>query len=224
MKMMTRILAAALVLVGLAACASPKYVVSDVTRYHNLPTSASGKTFAVYAVSDEQKESLAFQDYADLINARLSSLGLRQVEGSGTPDYAVTLEYDIDGPTPDVRSRTTNFSMGFGHWGRGWGWSGMYDPWPDTYTETRRVYTRRVELSLYEGASFDTDRKVKVFEGRALSEGLNGQIDPVLPYIIDALFENFPGASGQTQTVRVQIPADAVAAAKPNAPRSRSTY
>jgi hypothetical protein len=59
---------------------------------------------------------------------------------------------------------------------------------------------------MYKGASWGSPNPERVFEGRALSEGLNGQVEPVLPYIIDALFRDFPGASGATRTVRVEVP------------------
>ncbi len=65
------------VTMGLAACASPKYVVSDVTRHHSLPRAPSGETFAVVASEDNQDESLAFNAYADIVERQLSSLSLR---------------------------------------------------------------------------------------------------------------------------------------------------
>jgi len=63
-----------------------------------------------------------------------------------------------------------------------------------------------------------------VFEGRALSEGLNGQLVPVMPYILDALFKDFPGSSGSTKTVRVEVPADVDAAVVSTTPSPRSSY
>ncbi|MEQ9448789.1 MAG: DUF4136 domain-containing protein, partial [Rhodospirillaceae bacterium] len=92
---MIKQIAAAIFVVGaLSACASTKYVVSDVTRFHTISGAPSGKTFAIVAANDEQKESLAFQQYADALNAKLTQLGLRQYEGTKGPaeaDYVVTL-------------------------------------------------------------------------------------------------------------------------------------
>lgn len=230
MKSLLAAIAAVLVLAG---CATPKYVVSDVTRYHSLGAApAAGQTFAIVAVDDDQRESLAFQQFADQINARLTSLGLRQYSGSGNlsgADYVVNLRYAVYGPTPDVRTRSSGFSagFGFGHY-RPWGYGGYgfgYDPWDHyQYTDTRQLFVRRVELDIYRGATYASDRKERVFEGRAVSAGLNGQIEPVMPYILEALFENFPGRSGETHTVSVEVPPEVERGATGSRPSARSSY
>ncbi len=225
------VIIAAVAVLGLAACVSPKYVTSDVTRFHTLPAAPSGQTFAITALNRDQEQSLEYRQYADLVNAKLTALGLKQFTGgSGKADYVVTLDYDVNGPTPDVRSRTGNVSVGFGfgsgYYGRhnAWAFGGAYDPWYDNYTTTEQIYTRRVELTMYKGATYATDKPERVFEGRALSEGLNGQLLPVMPYILDAIFRDFPGASGSTRTVRVEVPRDIEAGQTTTAPSPRSSY
>ncbi len=231
--MFKRLIAAAAVLLAVSACASPKYVTSDVTRFNTLSGSPSGQTFAIVAVSPEQEQSIAFRQFGDQINQRLSGLGLRQFTGTTGPnnaDYVVTLDYDVLGPTPDVRSRNNpSFSMGFGYsnFHRPWGYGFAYDPFMDNYptTETRQLFTRRVELNLYKGSTYASTSKQRVFEGRAISMGLNGQIEPVMPYMLDAIIKDFPGRSGQTKTVTVQVPEDVEEARERAArPSSRSSY
>lgn len=207
-----------------AGCASQKYVTSDVTRYHALTESTQGKTFAIVALDDDQESSFAFKQFGDQINQRLSALGLRQYTGGGGPtgaDYVVTLRYAVYGPSADVRTRWSGFgprgAFGFGlGYGPAWGWSRGpfgymgYDPfWDDRYdVETRQLFTRRVEVNMFRGASFSSERKERVFEGRAVSSGLNAQIEPVMPYILDAILQEFPGRSGETKTVTVEVPQD----------------
>lgn len=205
-------LAAALVVFGLAACASPKYVVSDVTRHHSLPRAPSGETFAVVAAAEDQDESLAFAAYADLIAQRLSGLGLRNYSGQdATPDMVVTLSWEIEGPSPDVKSRNSGFGYGVGfgsrysHFGYGYGFPN------ENRTSTKQMFVRRVEVVIYDGPTYNTENPTRVFEGSAVSTGTNGQIGPVMPYIVQAIFDQFPGASGETKTVRVEVPADAAA-------------
>ena len=230
--MIKRIFAAAAVLLALSACASPKYVVSDVTRFHTIGAPFSGQTFAIVAVGPEQEQSIAFHQFGDLINTRLSALGMKQYGGNAGPaaaDYVVTLQYDVSGPTPDVRSRGGNFSMGFGYsnYNRPWGYGFGYDPFLDNYqyTDTRQMFTRRVELALYKGATYTSGPKQRVFEGRAVSTGLNGAIEPVMPYMLDAVLGDFPGKSGSTRTISVQVPADVEKSdARTARPSSRSSY
>jgi len=223
--MVRSIVVALVAAVALSACISPRYVTSDVTRFHTLPAAPSGQTFAIVALDKEQEQSLEFKQYADLINARLSALGLKQAAaGPAKADYVVTLKYAVEGPSPDVRSRTSGVSVGYGFGGPHWRWGGYYDPFYDNYANTQQVYVRRVELNMYKGAGYGGPNPERVFEGRALSEGLNGQLAPVMPYILDALFKDFPGASGATKTVRVEVPPGVDAAATTRSPSARSSY
>lgn len=228
--MIKRIVAATAVLLALSACASPKYVVSDVTRYHTVGAQFSGQTFAIVASNPEQEQSIAFRQFGDQLNNRLSALGLRQYAGNTGPDgadYVVTLGYDVIGPTPDVRSRGSNFSVGFGYsnFNRPWGYGAGYDPFMDNYTDTRQMFTRRIEVNIYQGKTYTSGPKQRVFEGRAISTGLNGAIEPVMPYMLDAVFQDFPGRSGGTRTVSVKVPADVERAqGRVSRPSSRSSY
>lgn len=205
-------MAALVAVFALAACASPKYVVSDVTRHHSLPRAPSGETYAIVAVDDEQDESLAFNAYGAIIDQQLSKLGLRAFGGEqSTPDMVVTLTWTIEGPSPDINSRSSGFGYGFGYGNRhshfGYGFGAPYD----NRTKTRQMFVRRVELAIYDGATYNTENPKRLFEGAAVSTGSNGQIDPVMPYIIQAIFEQFPGASGETRTVRVEVPPESEA-------------
>lgn len=208
-QMTKHIFSALVVALGLAACASPKYVVSDVTRHHSLPRAPSGETFAIVPVDDEQDESLAFDAYTAIVGQQLSGLGLRPFGGEqATPDLVVTLAWSVEGPSADVNSRNSGFGYGFGygsrysHFGYGYGFPN------DTRTRTRQMFVRTVELAIYDGNTYNTENPTRVFEGSAVSTGTNGQIDPVMPYIVQAIFEQFPGASGATRTVRIEVPPD----------------
>lgn len=234
--MFRNLFVAAAAVLALAGCAGPKFVTSDVTRYHALTEAPQGKTFAIVALDDDQESSFAFKEFGDLINQRLSALGLRQYTGGGGPtgaDYVVTLRYAVYGPSADVRTRWSGFGprghFGFGYgygpyWGRGpFGFTG-YDPfWDDQIDiETRQLFTRRVEVNMFEGDSFNSERKERVFEGRAVSSGINGQIEPVMPYILDAIFRDFPGRSGENRVVSVEVPPDIERAAP--RPAGRAAY
>lgn len=231
--MLRTLFAALIAVVALAGCSTSKYVVSDITRFHAIGEAPQGKTFAIVALDEDQESSFAFRQFGDLINQRLSDLGMRQYTGGNGPtaaDYVVTLRYAVSGPSADVRTRWSgfgrmSFGYGYGPWGRGpfgaWG----YDPfWDDRYDiDTRQLFTRRVEVNLYRGATYQSDKKDRVFEGRAVSSGQNPQIEPVMPYILDAIFQDFPGRSGETRTVSVQVPADVERAAV-DRPSMRSAY
>ena len=73
---------------------------------------------------------------------------------------------------------------------------------------------------MFRGSTYNSERKDRVFEGRAVSSGLNGQIEPVMPYILDAIFQEFPGRSGETKTVSVAVPENIERAAPRPSPSS----
>ncbi len=227
--MMKRLFAAAIALAALAGCVSPKYVTSDVTRYHTLPSAPTGQSFVIATLDPEQGQSLAYRQYADMVTAKLVSMGLKPFGGpTEASDYVVTLRYQVRGPTPDIESRSTpsvSLGLGYGSWGRHGGWSGFgaWDVPYDHYTDTRQLFLREVELNIYRGNTYDSPKKTRVFEGHALSAGQNGQLEPVMPYILDALFKDFPGRSGETQTVSVQVPED-MARSKAPQRSGRSSY
>ena len=226
--MIKRIIAVVFVLGTLSACTSAKYVVSDVTRFHAFPQANTGQTFAIVAADEEQEQSLAFKQYADQLNAKLSARGLKQYagdKGPGEADVVVTLKYSVTGPSPDVEGRDSHFrwSLGYGYYGRPFGYSAAYAPY--NRMETVQLFIRRVELDMYKGNTFGTDDQERVFEGRAVSQGRNGQIEAVMPYILDAILEDFPGASGKTQTVSIEVPPDIeLSPDRSTRPSSRRSY
>jgi hypothetical protein len=223
-----RLIAAVFVLGALSACASTKYVVSDVTRFHTMLGSSSDQTFAIVAANEEQKLSLAFKQYADQLNSKLSALGLKQYAGANGPaeaDLVVTLKYNVTGPSPDVEGRGShsNFSYGYGYYGRPFGYGAMLAPYDRT--DTTQLFVRRVELDMYKGSTYGAEKQERVFEGRAVSQGRNGHVEAVMPYVLDAILENFPGTSGKTHTVSVAVPPDVeLPASASSRPRSRSSY
>ena len=214
----------AVALVGvlaLSACTSTKYVVSDVTRFHELPMSGDGASFAIAPVNEDQQTSLAFKTFSDVVVDALQARGLREFSGEGsTPDYVVTFTYEVDGPSPDTYSRygagRYGFGYGFGYYGR-YGGIG-YGPGSDV--KTKQIYIRRVDLDIFEGPTYGTDSAKRVFEGHAVSEGTTNQVEPVLPYMIQAIFRDFPGASGESIIVKVEVPPAEQTTSVPKARRS----
>ena len=208
-------------LLALSACTTTKYVVSDVTRFHELPGSGNGASFAIVPSDDDQQTSLAFKTFSDVVADALQARGLQAFSGDGSsPDYVVTFSYDVEGPSPDTYSRygagRYGFGYGFGYYGRYGGFG--YGPGNDV--RTKQIYIRRVDLDIFEGPSYGTDSAKRVFEGHAVSEGTTNQVEPVLPYMIQAIFRDFPGASGESVKVKVEVPPGTETASVPKARRS----
>jgi len=78
-------------------------------------------------------------------------------------------------------------------------------PWP-TYgvvgtRETRQTeYTRVLRLDIVDKQALAEGNIKKLYEGKVVSNGSSNQLMKVLPTMVKALFEDFPGQSGSTRT------------------------
>lgn len=183
----------------LASCATQ--IKSEVTRFHVL-AAPSGEMIQVVHRDPEKNSSPEFHAYAQMIGERMGSLGYRPTPPGGVPDIVVELDYGVGpGPGPGDDSGRTRGSIGVGVGSHGGGvnvgLSGIFG----AGSGRAQAYLRRLELVML-GAS---DRDV-LFEGRVTSLGRNGSLAEVMPYLVAAMFEGFPGESGKTNIVIADMP------------------
>ena len=83
---------------------------------------------------------------------------------------------------------------GYAPWGFGW-----YDPFfggSDVYSYT--VYTSGIDLTIERAVDH-----VRLFEGKAQAVSTSNHLQYLVPNLVQAMFTNFPGNSGET--VRISI-------------------
>lgn len=182
----------------LAACTSA--IRSDVARFHKLPA-ASGESFLIVAKDEAKDGSLEFEQYAGLIRARLMDAGYSPVT-EGTPELVVEVDYRISDGEEKIKSRPrASIGFGFGHYSYHhyshpfWPGYGAYAS--DIYSVT--VYTRILEMDIVRADG------EKLFEGHAVSIGRDNKMPEIMPYLVQAMFTNFPGESGVTKVVEIEI-------------------
>ena len=117
--------------------------------------------------------------------------------GSPTPAAvptwtAITAEIGSERSGPVV-------GVGLGRYGRhtGVSFSGLFN----VGGGRRTYYSYRLDLLIEDTASGQ-----RIFEGRSVTSGQGADMGAVMPYLVAALFENFPGNSGET--IRVELPVD----------------
>lgn len=198
-KQIGTIIAVAMALL-IAGCASS--FKSDVARFHQLPR-PSGESFVIVPKDEHKRGSLEFAQYAAQIAQGLEAQGYRQAGQGATPDLIVRVDYGID----DGRTAIRSYSSGFygGYWSRfhgPWGWWGPpgYPGFYDRDIRSYVVYGRHLEMDI------ERPDGQRLFEGRVISQGRDNRLPEVMPYMIEAMFQDFPGASGTTQ--HVKIPTD----------------
>lgn len=204
-------LAAALVAMGaLTGCASS--FKADVTRFHEaLPPPAQGQSFTVVPDDSDNAGSLEFGHYADLVAEHLAALGYPRAEDPANAQLIVRLDYGVDKGTQHVRSTGLGYRSPF------------YDPFyrsPAIYRTRRGVYVMGYSDPFLWGPSypevesytvFQSQLKLRIdkadgsriFEGTARARSLSNKLTYLVPNLIDAVFQGFPGKNGEE--VRVTI-------------------
>lgn len=189
----------------LAGC-GPQVLDVDVTRFHTLAPASAPRSFSMLP-GPNQRGSLEFESYAQLVGAELESRGWRPVAATAgaEPEAVVFVHWALGQPRTETWQSPTSVWGGYG-WGPHpwWGGGAWYDPFP--YSETRSItyYPKWLSVDILDGPSWRDGKPRRLFEGRAVAEGTRPILPPAIPYLVRALFTDFPGANGQT--VNVELP------------------
>lgn len=200
MKRLTKYFTLCLASVALASCASQ--LRSDVSSWHQLQR-PSGETFVIVAKDGAKRGSIEFAHYAEMISQQLQRIGYNAARSSEQPQLVVRIDYGISDGRSQVRSYGGYGHFGYGHYGyygHPWGYGYGY---PHYYNDVRSytVYTRRLEMEIAPASN----NAVNLFESKVISDGRNNRLQEVMPYLVEAMFQDFPGPSGVTRRVTVDI-------------------
>ena len=222
-----KIIASFIIIGFLASCSQS--IRSNVMRFHQLPA-ASGEKIVIVPMDPANNSSIEFANYAALVGNALGGYGYVPANG-GEADLIVELGYGVDDGQRVVRTSPGMYGfMGYGGYrGRyfnpwfpyhspyfyGGGfyprslyYGGFYDPfgyYPLGMGPSQRVYTnytRYLKMVIRPNA----EGAQNLYEGEAKSTGRNNRLHEVMPYMVQALFANFPGESGSSERIAVEIP------------------
>ncbi|MEY5002670.1 MAG: hypothetical protein RL678_479 [Pseudomonadota bacterium] len=186
---------------------------SEVTSFHQWPDNMSGRSFS-FVHQDDEAKSLERQSYENLLRTELLKLGLVKQTTGAAAQLAVRLDYRITGR--DVRVIETVLVDPW--YGTPWYWPGFYNPywgwhgygppyygpmWPSmpvAREQSRRysIFQRELRIRISDYASEKT-----WFEVTAKSEGEQGNLAIVMPYLVQAAFKEFPGTTGVPRVIDV---------------------
>jgi hypothetical protein len=213
-----KLAAVPLILASLAACASPFR--ADVSRFQTQLPAPAGQTFAVVADDPALAGGLEFAQYADFVETQMERLGYVEASSAQSATMLVRFDYGIDTgreritTRPGFGYRDPFYSPWYGYRPvvyrgrdgrrvgyvpyRPWGF-GYHDPFfsraeIDSYT----VYTSGIELKIDDQATGQ-----RLFEGKAQALSTSNRLQYLVPNLVEAMFTDFPGNSGET--VRISI-------------------
>jgi hypothetical protein len=172
---------------------------TQVSRFNNLSAPPAGQSFVIQPTNPRNQGGIEFGQYAQLVRQHLLAQGFREATAASAADLVVLLDYGVDNGQQKVTSYPS-----FGYPYRAfrpyfWGW---YDPFlfdaaPEV--ESYTVFTSFVDMDIKRTADGQA-----VFEGTAKARSTMDKLPKLVPDLVEALFTNFPGKSGET--VKITIP------------------
>jgi hypothetical protein len=205
----------------LAACATP--FKADVSRFAVPLPAPEGQTFAVVAENPSNAGGLEFSLYADQVAQRMTELGYTRVADPAAANMLVRFDYAVDGGRERIRTDFVGgpgFGAGFanpwfgpwggfGPWGPfrpagfgGWGW-GFADPWAfgggGADVRSYTIYSSAIAMKIDDVATGK-----RLFEGNAQAVSRSNRLPELVPNLVEALFTDFPGNSGEVVRITVR--------------------
>jgi hypothetical protein len=199
---MTRFLVVLFASLVAASCAQVR---TNVAVTHALPPAGAAKTVAILPYTNTLGARPDFQGNASKLAAQLQSKGYTVVarEGGAPPDYLAFFLYTIDNGTAINQNPTT--AQPFVGSIISYGYRTAYG------RSTRRLYKRMLTVEIVDRARFNPNTPqsyidARVYTGSVTSDGACPALAPVIDPMLNALFADFPGQSGQLRAL--DIPTD----------------
>lgn len=205
-----RAASAAGMLALLTACASP--IVAKVTSFNQWPGDVAGSTFSYIRPTDGIND-LEQQAYEGYVQAELEKLGMKRappgqlgrievdiVTGNGTRDkkYREAVYSDYYYYQRPYRDAVGNVYPGY------WRPDRFGSRYVGDREVTRTVQVSNLRIRLLDSKNNPPGKAKAVFESRAAYEGDNEDLPDLVPYLVRAVFDGFPGQNGRVRLVKFE--------------------
>ncbi|WP_298942172.1 hypothetical protein [uncultured Psychromonas sp.] len=197
----------------ITACSMIKINTSTTAFY--TPEFTSTGSIAVIPADIENNNSLEFSHYKQKIEDKLRLAGYSIAANSDTAEYIAIVAYGIDDGETSLISTPIFSSPNALRGGRlakskhRYSMPRYHRRVIGTSTSSITTYNRALALDIVEASSLKNgpeDDAKKVYESRVKSVGECGVVAGVFNELLEAMFTNFPGESGQT--INAKIPYD----------------
>ena len=152
------------------------------------------------------------QQAADMVGAEMKRLGYVEAASPEAASLLVRFDYNVDNGRERIRTTGSPFYDPYwGAWRRPYGFRraygfrspyafGWHDPFLDTpEVRSYTVYTSDIDLKIDSAATGE-----RLFEGQAQAVSRTNRLQALVPNLVDALFTDFPGNSGETLRITIK--------------------
>ena len=192
----------------LAACASP--ITTKVTSFNQWPLDVTGATFSYTRPADKLND-LEQQTYESYVQLELEKLGLKPATAGQSGRIQVDLSTASNVRNQQVREPIYQDNYVFispyrNAAGNVFPGSWIRDPFGPRYVGdrefTRVLQSSSLRLRLLDTQGTTPGKPHAVFESTAIHEGTNENLVNLVPYLVRAVFDGFPGQNGQVRLVK----------------------
>lgn len=206
---------------SLSNCSPP--LRSTVTSFHKINSEEiTGKKISILPEDVKNDETIEFSFYRDILAKKFSEKGLIVVSNSQDVDWIAFIDYKIDSgenlsrnvsipQTEQVGGGLTYHSGTVYSGGNSARYSGTsYSPPVYATTGYRNVtinetiYTRNISIIIYDKEALSKKNLAVLYEGHIISKGSCASLASVFSGMSDALFQEWPGPSGESKTIEIQ--------------------
>ncbi len=213
---LSRYVLATIMVALLAACASP--ITAKVTSFNQWPSDTAGATFSFIRPVDALND-LEQQAYEGNVQTELEKLGLKRVApgqvgriqvdvstGNGTRNkqFREAIYQDNYIYNPPYRDAAGNVFGGF------WAPDQFGSRYVGDRIVTRTVQYSTLRLRLLDAQGNAPGKPRAVFESRAVYEGSNEDLATLVPFLVRAVFDDFPGQNGRVRILKFDSKTGAV--------------
>ncbi len=178
----------------LAGCATTDTVSARVTTFQRWPDNATGQTFRFVVANPTQENNLEFLSYQDMVRAGIGATGLVEAAKGAPARFDVSFTYGVAQTQIMVRRPyDPGFYGGAGFYGPRGYWGGYGGPWgPDWIDVPTLAYRSSLTLSIRD----NSNNGAEVYRASAYSVSTNDRLLQLMPYLVRAIFDQFPGNNG----------------------------
>ncbi|WP_019248491.1 DUF4136 domain-containing protein, partial [Bordetella pertussis] len=184
-----------------AGCAAPS-VSARVTSFQQWPDGVAGQTYQ-FAPESGQLNNLEYQSYQDMVRAGIGATGLVEAREGRKARFTVSFRYGSAQTQVMVRRAYDPYFYGGygGYYGPRW-WGGGVGYWGPEWVDVPTVaYRNSLSLEIRDTARGGAE----VYRSTAYITSGRDDLLGAMPYLVQAIFDNFPGNNGSEREIEYPL-------------------